>query len=332
MGCPWLLRFLHPVLLGICCMALPLSAQAQTQGDALQWLIRASQSAQKLSYTGTFVYQSGNIAETSRITHLVDAAGEAERIEVLDGSPREVVRIDDEVTCYLPENRTLIVERRHNRRSFPGLLPVSFGGGIGDNYVVRKGGIGRIAGMESQSIMIEPRDDLRYSHHWWIDTQSGLLVKASLLGDRGEPLETFAFTELRIGGPIDREAIKPSARMKIRDWRVQPPQATSGKADDGSWQFRNSLPGFRKVSSMRRQARGESPAGSHWVFSDGLAAISVFIDPLSGLKGKPEPGRFVMGTVNIYRRIVGDALVVVMGDVPHAALQRLGDGIEAKKK
>lgn len=317
-------------LLGLCCAALPLWAQAQS--DALQWLVRASQAAQKLSYTGIFMYQSGSVAETSRITHLVDAAGEAERLEVLDGSPREVVRIGDEVKCYLPENRTVIIERRPGRRSFPALLPATFGGGIGESYVVRKGGMGRVAGMESQSIMIEPRDDLRYGHQWWVDIQSGLLVKASLIGERGEPLETFAFTELRIGGPIDRETIKPNARMKIREWRVQQSQATAGKADEEAWQFRHSLPGFRKVSSMRRQARADAPAGSHWVFSDGLAAISVFIDPLAGQKEKPETGRFAMGAVNVYKRIVGDALVVVMGDVPHAALQRLGDGIEARRK
>lgn len=316
---------------GLCCAILPLLAQAQS-GDALQWLARSSQAAQKLSYTGVFMYQSGSVTETSRITHLVDAAGEAERLEVLDGSPREVVRIDDEVQCYLPENRTLIIEKRPGHRSFPALLPANFGGRLGESYIVKKGSMGRVAGMECQSILIEPRDDLRYAHQWWVDTQSGLLVKASLIGERGEALETFAFTELRIGGSIDRESVKPSARMKVREWRVKKPQATAGKADDDAWQFGVALPGFHKVSGMRRQSRADGPVGSHWVFSDGLAAISVFIDPLVGNQEKPETGRFSMGAINVYKRIVGDALVVVMGDVPHAALQRMGDGIEARKK
>lgn len=306
----------------------PLAAQAQA--DALQWLQRASQAAQKLSYTGTFVYQSGGIAETSRITHLVDAAGEAERLEVLDGSPREVVRINDEVKCYMPGSRTVIVEKRPAGRSFPALLPVNFGGGIGDSYEVRKGAAARVAGLDTQSIVIEPRDELRYGHQWWVDAQSGLLVKASRIGERGEPLETFAFTELRIGGTIDREAIKPSARMKIQDWRVQQPRATDSKADEGIWNFRATLPGFRKISGMKRQVRADAPAGSHWVFSDGLAAISVFIDPLA--EPAPETGLFRMGAVNVYKRLLGDHLVVVMGDVPHVTLKRLGDGIEARRR
>lgn len=315
-------------LLGGLCFMPPLAAQAQ--GDAMQWLQRAGQAAQKLSYTGTFVYRSGNVAETSRITHLIDAAGEAERLEVLDGSPREVVRINDEVKCYLPENRTIIVERRPARRSFPALLPVSFGGSIGENYMVKKGAAGRVAGLDTQSIVIEPRDDLRYGHQWWVDAQSGLLVKASLIGERGEALETFAFTELRIGGPIDREAIKPSARMKTHDWRVQQSRATDSKADESAWNFRATLPGFRKISGMKRQARADASPGTHWVFSDGLAAISVFIDPLA--EPQPETGLFKMGAVNVYKRLLGDYLVVVMGDVPHATLQRLGDGIEARRR
>ncbi|MDP2810345.1 MAG: MucB/RseB C-terminal domain-containing protein [Rhodocyclaceae bacterium] len=315
-------------LLGGLCLLPPFAARAQS--DALQWLQRASQAAQKLSYTGTFVYQGGSVAETSRITHLVDAAGEAERLEVLDGSPREVVRIDDEVKCYLPENRTVIVERRPGGRGFPALLPVNFGGGIGENYVVKKGATGRVAGLDTQSIVIGPRDELRHGHQWWVDARSGLLVKASRIGERGEPLETFAFTELRIGGPIDRAAIQPSARMKTQDWRVQQPRATDSKADDAAWNFRAALPGFRRISGMRRQARPDAPPGAHWVFSDGLAAISVFIDPIA--EPPPETGLFKMGAVNVYKRRLGEHLVVVMGDVPHVALQRLGDGIEARRK
>jgi len=325
-------RVLRPAMLGLLGAVLPLLAlPAQAQSDAMQWLQRTSQAGQRLSYTGTFTYRSGSAVETSRITHLVDAAGETERIEVLDGSPREVVRINDEVKCFLPENRTVIVERRPARRSFPALLPVNFGG-ITENYVIRKGSTGRVAGLESQAILIEPRDELRYGHHWWVDGQSGLLVKASLIGERGEPLETFAFSEVRIGGPIDRESLKPSARMDTREWRIQQSQATDSKADDAAWQFRAMLPGFRKVSGMKRQVRSDAPSGTHWVFSDGLAAISVFLDPLAVQKEMPETGLFTMGAVNVYKRILGEYLVVVMGDVPHVALQRLGDGLEMRRK
>ena len=82
---------------------LPVStAIAQADTSALQWLERIYAATEKLSYSGTFVYQQGQQVETSRIAHVVDASGSRERLETLDGAPREIVRTGDEVVCYLP--------------------------------------------------------------------------------------------------------------------------------------------------------------------------------------------------------------------------------------
>lgn len=317
--------------LAVCAVGLSIAGtlHAEPPVDALQWLQRVTAAAQKLTYTGTFVYQSGSQTETSRIAHLFDSGNELERIEVLDGSPREVVRRNDEVKCYLPESRLMIVEKRGAQQSFPALLPASMAG-LTDFYSIRKGSSGRVAGFESQSILIEPKDDLRYGHQLWVDVQSGLLLKAGLVNERGEPLESFAFTELRIGGPVDRETLKP--RSTPDDWKVHNVRASEARSDGGQWQFRAQLPGFRKVSGMRREAQGNIPEMTHVIFSDGLAAISVFIEPLAGRSDKPEIGHFAMGAINIYKRIVGDHLLVAMGDVPQLALKRLADGVEQKRK
>lgn len=311
-------------------LALPAVAQTQGPGEALQWLQRVATAAQKLSYTGVFVYQSGNRSETSRITHLVDGSGDIERLEVLDGSPREVVRQNDEVKCYLPDSRLLIVERRGSRRTFPALLPASLAG-LTEHYAIRKGPAGRVAGFDSQSIVIEPRDEYRYGHQLWVDAQSGLLLKAGLMDARGEPLETFAFTEVKIGVAVDREAVKSQFEAKGGDWQVQSVRATEARGEDGQWQFRNPLPGFRRLSGMKRQVRPDGPEATHIVFSDGLAAVSVFIEPMTG-KSKPDAGVYSMGAITIYKRQIGDQQFVVMGDVPPAALRRFADGIEAKRK
>lgn len=85
--------------------ALAAPAFGDQNTEVLAWLQRVAAAAQRLNYTGTFTYQSGRASETSRITHLVDASGEMEKLEVLDGSPREVVRYNDEVKCYLPEEK-----------------------------------------------------------------------------------------------------------------------------------------------------------------------------------------------------------------------------------
>ncbi len=314
--------------------ALVSPAEATPQNDALSWLNRLSAAAHRLNYSGTFVYQNGAISETSRIIHLVDGGNELERLEVLDGSAREVVRTNDEVKCYLPDSQLLIVERRSQQRGFPALLPAGLME-LGDYYVVRKGATGRVAGFDSQSIVLEPRDEFRYGHSFWVHSDSGLLLKAGMVDERGQVLESFAFTQLQIGGLIDRQSLKSrydSADRGAQDWRIDQIQTQEARAEDSSWQFRTPLPGFRRVAEMKRPARPGAPESTHVVFSDGLAAISVFIEPLAGLAPAPVNGFSTMGAVNIYKRVSGDYLLVVMGEVPVISLKRLGDGIEAKRR
>jgi sigma-E factor negative regulatory protein RseB len=112
--------------------------------------------------------------------------------------------------------------------------------------------------------------------------------------------------------------------------RVQQVRATEIKPEDMAWTFRTLLPGFRKVAAVRRQAATESSESLHVVFSDGLASISVFIEP-GGAGGEAEAIATV-GPVNIYRRQLGEYRVVVMGEVPVLAVRRLGDGIERRRK
>ena len=312
---------------GMVCLVFSLSqAVLAQQQDGLYWLGRVVNAAHKLNYSGTFVYRNGSIEETSRITHLIDAGREIERLEVLDGSPREVIRNNDEVKCYLPDSHTLIIEKRSQRRSFPALLPATLSG-LTEHYSIRKGPISRVAEYETQVLYLEPKDDLRYGQQLWIDVNTGLLLKIGLINERSEMIETFAFTQVQIGGNIEREAVKSKFLAQSGKWRVQHVLATESRAEDAAWQFKTQLPGFQRVTGMKRQAHAGGPEIFHVVFSDGLAAISIFIE---ALPQNQETGMQSMGAINVYRRVAGKHLLVVMGEVPQGTLKKLGDGIEPR--
>jgi sigma E regulatory protein, MucB/RseB len=66
------------------------------------------------------------------------------------------------------------------------------------------------------------------------------------------------------------------------------------------------------------------------VFTDGLASISVFIEPL--MDQKAEKATYSVGAINAYKRVAGKHLLTVLGEVPMATLMRLGDGMELRKK
>jgi len=319
----------HWLLWGVCCL-LSCGAAAEQVLDGRYWLDRMVDAAHKLDYSGTFVFQNSAFTETSRIVHFVETGREIERIEVLDGSPREVLRSDDEIKCYLPESHTLIIEKRSQQRSFPALAPAALAG-LGKYYLVRKGPLVRVADRESQSILLEPKDELRYGRQFWADTSSGLLLKAVLLNERGESIEGFTFTQLQIGGVIDREAVKARYATASNDWQVRNVRATQSRGEADAWHFKTMLPGFSKRAGMLRGPRPDLPESVHLMFSDGLAAISVFIEPLRGADGQKEVGTLAMGATNVYRRVVGDHLFVLMGEVPPATLKKFGDGIEPRK-
>jgi len=296
--------------------------------EALRWLERVAAAPRKLNFTGTFVFQSGNQSETSRIVHVAEGGRERERLEVIDGSPREVLRDDDEVRCLLPENRLMIVEKRAMRRQFPALLPASLTG-LGDHYLLRMGTPGRVAGFDIVKIVAEPRDELRYTRSFWVDPHTGLLLKTTLSNERGEVLESFAFTDLTIGAPAPAEALK--ARFGGSDWRVVHARSNETRLDETGWVLRAPLPGFRKLSGMKRAPSDNGAETLHLVFSDGLAAISVFIES-AGAGQTPEMGEFSLGAINVHRRALGEYQLTVLGDVPPAALKKLANALEPKRR
>lgn len=301
-------------------------AQAQTTPEALALLRKIHHATQTLSYRGTFVYQQGDRSETSRIARIADSAGGVEKLEVLDGVPREIVRTRDTLRCYLPESQTVKVERNGDQRGFPALLPERFTD-LAQHYVITRGEGARIAGLDCESVMLTSRDELRYSYKLWADAATGMLLKARTLNDKGEILEQFTFTQLSIG-PVARDKVKP--RHSARTWRVEEAGAAPANLADAGWSVNADLPGFRKIGEVRRRLRASQSVGQV-VYSDGLAAVSVFIEPLAG-RGEPvRPGLSNLGAINIYTREVANHLVTVVGETPAASVRRIADRVEFRR-
>ena len=293
--------------------------------ESISWLQRIAMSARQLNYAGTFIYQQGDVVENSRIAHLVEGGNETERLESLDGPRREIVRKNDVIFIINPETKQIRVERRRPGRFFPQILPDQLSV-VADHYHVRKGDVERVAEHEAQALILEPKDGMRYGHKFWVDTNSGLLLKAKLLGDRNTVMEQFSFTQVQIGGNIPREWLKPSVTPpaipdKARD---EPPSAES------AWEIKVPPAGFRKVVETRRY-RDQSNTVSviHMVWTDGLAAISVFIEPG---RMATSTGLIQKGPLHIYTRSVGENRVTVVGEAPAVTVQLIADSLAQRTK
>jgi len=311
-------------------LLLALSAlPAWAEGDALSWLQRIHAATQKLSYTGTFVYRSGDQAETSRIIHVAGPHGVLERLETLEGQPREVVRSGDEVKCYLPGSMTVKVDKQTDHAVFPALLPANLQD-IGEHYQVTKGGIERIAGFECQAIVLEPKDKMRYGHKLWADVNTGMLLKSQTVNDRNEVVEQFAFTQIALGGKINHGQLKSRFVAESRTWRIENSGAVVTSLAASGWSINPELPGFKKITEMKRTQGGSSEIG-HVVYSDGLAAVSVFIEPMANKTLLPQRGLSRQGAINIYSRQIAGHLVTVVGEAPAASVRQLAESVDYRK-
>ncbi len=294
--------------------------------DALTWLRKMADAAHTLDYAGTFIYQHGSTMETSRIVHFTDASGDYEKLETLDGPPREIVRDNDNVTCYLPRSKTVLIDKGQRRR-FPTLLPAQVDG-ITRNYDLHTGAVRRVAGHHCQAIRLTPKDKLRYGHEFCVETSSGLPLVARMYDENGKLIELFAFSTIKIGG-ITRDMLESKYAAVSGDWKIErsvlSEHAVKG---DGVWQVEDRPAGFARLTEVQRMIAGQPQPVTHIVFSDGLAAVSVFIEPLPA--DAPRTGQSRQGAVNIVTRPVANHLVTVMGEVPAATIMQIANSLAFK--
>ena len=305
------------------------TALAQTDPAAVQWLQRIYSATQRLSYTGTFVYQHDDQVESSRITRMVDASGPVEKLEIMDGMPREIIRSRNQVVCYLPSIMTVKIDKQGARHPFPLILPDQLKD-LAESYTVRKAGVERVAGYDCQVIVLEPKDTLRYGQTLCADLATGMLLKAKTFNDRHKMLETFAFTQLKIGGHIDREMLKSRFAADAKDWHVEDSDAVPADLTHAGWTVRSQPPGFRKVTEMTRTLNGASGVG-HIVFSDGLAAVSVFIEPVAAGNAARQPGLSRQGAINVFARRLENHWVTVVGEAPAQSVKLIANTVEYRK-
>ena len=312
--------------LGLLCFAtVGASAATENQDEAFLLLQRMANAAHQLNYSGSFVYQHEQNMETSRITHLKDARGEYEKLVMLDGHRRQIFRNNDEVYCFLADDKTVMVDKRHSKRYFPALLPTKLTD-LKEYYDIKFGEQERVADRDSQVIVLSPKDSYRYGHRLWADKQTGLLLKASIWNERKEMVDQFFFSDIKIGEAINPKEVKPVLRGK-KLVRSTGEGLDQTMPIDSGWDISMAPPGFKRMMAMKRILPGAQMPVNHVVFSDGLAAVSVFIEPSSE---KTIPGLSSQGAVHVYTRIVADHQITVLGEVPTGTVKKIGDAVSFK--
>lgn len=317
--------------------ALPSGASAATAGATAPgattpatpqaWLERMSRALRTRSFEGTFVYVHSGHVDAMRILHQVEpGGGERERVLALNGPARQIIRDDHEVTCILPDRRSVVVEKRRPHLPFPISIPIDTRQ-LRPYYEFHMFGHHRVAGRTAQAVAIVPKDRFRYGYHLYMDVATGLPLESVVLNERGQRVEQILFTSLTLTKHIPRSELEPKLNG-AKGFTFYRPEGGGGPGIPGinHWVLGTLPAGFAQVMYTRRRLPGSSNPVQHLVISDGLASVSVYIEkPANGtqfLRGISH-----LGAVNAYGRMIDGYQVTVVGEVPEATVRAVSNAL-----
>jgi sigma-E factor negative regulatory protein RseB len=297
-----------------------------------QWLTRMHEASRQRAYTGTFVVSAGGSMASAKIWHVCDGVQQLERVESLSGAPRSTFRRNEQVITFFPESKTAIAEKRDSLGLFPNLLK-SNDLDIGDYYEIKRRGSERIAGFDADVVHLLAKDKQRFSYRIWSEKKTGLVVQLQTVDLDGRVLEQAAFSELHLDAPVS--AGKLSQMMgKTTGYRVDRLELQNVTAEGQGWAIHQLVSGFKPVGCYRRPSVPVSDGADgtlQWMFSDGLATVSLFVDAFDSRRHHQEGAMDMGGATHVLTKKIGEWWVTAVGEVPAATLGAFVSGLERKK-
>lgn len=288
-------------------------------GDVSDLLKKMSDADEHLSYQGVFIMRKSDNLMTMRVQHGSDERGIWESLESLNGEARKVIRVNDEVTSIYPERKLVIISNNKNKATLHPTLPENLDK-LEVYYEIKRLDDDRIAGHKTAVLDLKPNDKDRYGYRYWLDTETGVLLKCDLLNEQGKVVEQMMFTALEYLSEAPTSAFNAINISGYDSKRLD-----KGRTDINNVEWRvNRLPsGFMLTQSSLRK-RGNDDESLHLVYSDGLASVSVFIEQGEDIHYRLD-GASAMGALNAYGSRIGDHFVTVMGEVPASTVMQIAE-------
>lgn len=307
------------------------SVQANDPKENIEkWLAKMHHAAHMINYDGKFVYGQNNEMTSMQIIHSVDKDGEQGRLISLDGSGREVIRSGDTVTCVLPDKNSVVVDKSKPDTEFPPTFPLKIEQ-LSKHYTFHLNGSSVVAGRKAKIITITPKDKYRYAHTLWVDEETGLLLKDHLIDADDKIVEQFMFTEINYPRAIEKVRLTSLSENKKFTWyKAKDLMSEEVEHKSMNWKITKVPAGFIPGVKRHHKMTMSAMPVEHFMYSDGLSSISIFVEKQMA-NSKNLEGSSKMGAVNAYGRAIGNYHVTVVGEVPLATVEMIGDSVEQIK-
>ena len=289
------------------------------------WLNKMARAVQSTNYEGTVIRMKDGDVEALKVVHVVEDGVIRERVLIQDGKGLELIRNGNEVQCILPDKKSVLVEEWDESSALFSTLPssnVRFGSEY-DLRIVRKE---RVAGRKAIVLAVQPHDEYRFGHRIWIDVSTGFPLQTRLVGSDGDTIEEIMFADITLDQEIQASALQPSYSIEGFRWYTEPRRSVREDVET-DWASDGLPPGFRVVATHGQQMPGSDDRVTHILLSDGLARVSVFVEPDTG---KEVAERTKVGASHSYSFVANGHRITAVGDVPAATVEIIATSMQPR--
>ena len=295
--------------------------------DPKNLIAEMSIATSQLNYDGIFTYRYDKKIDTMRIIHKNKEGDIFERLISLNGNRREIVRENDKVKYFFPENKIAIIERSKLGQLLSSYIPDT-NQSISKFYVFDILGDGRIAGRNAWIVNIKPIDRFRYGYQLWIDKKSKLLLRSRLKNYQGANLEDVMFVKLDVLEDISDSLFKPSFSSNNFTWINNiKSNINSDRAVQTKWKASWIPKGFLMTGYTKDPMPTSKIPVDHFIYTDGLATISVYVEKLNHQQPiNSETTNF--GGVNTYSVSTNGYQITAVGEVPKTTVELIVNSVK----
>ena len=320
---------------------------ASADNAAVALLNRMNQALHQLNYTGTLVLIQGNNVSSLQVDHTVVNGVQNERVVRLNEAGSEVSR---------------------ELKGFSLALVPRISPEMEKVYSFDMGRENRVANIPCRIITARPKDRERYLQKYCIDTVSGMLLDYMLVGKSHKPVEQFMFTTIEIRLPesvaetnsrglcrnncstsstaINSDSGATTAILDQSVTAVIPVQSNASMQMQSETMLRQisnavleddwvmeALPVGYEISQAPHMKQGassdENNVTKHYIVSDGLSSLSVFVSPLTN-DIPSGPIELNSGALNVVTQEKGGHMITVVGEVPELTLKNIVKNLRKK--
>ena len=301
---------------------------------ALEWFDTMTRSAKDKNYHGRFIYMNHNEVRSIDIIHAKKEV-EYEKIEHLSGKPYQIIRHGEELYCLEESGKWMKMNRAELLNEVAFIQPIEQVEKLSSYYQIQKIGSSRVAGRNAIAIEFEPTDSYRYVHRFWIDKESGLMLKYNIYEPEKplkKPLEMIEYVLLETNVPFDpMEFNIPPSFEAMMEEKLKTEEKTAPNTNE-DWQIEWVPPGFIQIDTQTSWSVKNKGTGIvlNKTYSDGLSMFTLFIQHRPDLKKNKITKMGVTTVVEWSYDAQSQTWITVMGDLPSDAAIKIVSSVVKK--